>query len=224
MRDHLGNPFFSGRPEFARGVLLMDDCEGALTWTKSGTAGDSTLSLDAEAAFYGATGMKLVSRTTGAAAGDTIQAYKGVDIPESGLLVFRAKIRCPNTARLDKIDLSAAVYIGATYKEAVLRWDEQLGKLQYKDDTGAFVDLMTGGPNAYQGTWTTMELMIDTRAFRYIRARYNGQVYDLDGINLLSAAAANLRQCLLRITASTETAFPVTLHADCIYAGEYEDL
>ena len=39
MRDHLGNPFHSGRPEFAAGVLLLDDCEGSMTWIVSGTGG-----------------------------------------------------------------------------------------------------------------------------------------------------------------------------------------
>ena len=88
---------------FARGVLLLDDCDGTLGWVASGTGGDDVHAFSTDYAFSGVNSLKLVTRTTGAAAGDTLTVARVVEYPESGLLVYRARVLFLNKARIDQL-------------------------------------------------------------------------------------------------------------------------
>lgn len=221
MRDHLGMFALSSDLKFAKGILLLDDCEGAFTWTPTGTGGDDVHEYAAAAAFTGDTGMRLKTRTTSAAAGDTLGVYKWLSYPESGLAVVRARLASPTIAAPQSIEMVISVCDGSNLYQAQIGYRPNTPDGYYINSAGAVVSIPQWAFGNHDLQFSTMELVIDTRALQYLTAHWNGTSISLAGLALedMGAYASRGLQALLGVT--TIAAAPAELYADNIYVGEY---
>ena len=224
MRDHLGNFMVAGNLGFARGVLLLEDCEGTFTWGVSGTGGDDVHEFAAAAAFMGTKGMRLKTRTTGAAAADNLAVEKAFGFPESGLLVCRLRV-CPvGVAAFDYIQILLDVSAGVTGYGGCVQLDVAAGKVYYQAAGGGFVEMAGLAAPVLEGAFMGVELAVDLLANRYLSCMVNGLRADLSGVGMVSGGAVAYRFARLGVTIATVGAAPCELYVDSAYVGEFLDL
>jgi len=224
MRDHLGNFMVAGNLGFARGVLLLEDCEGTFTWVVSGTGGDDVHAFATVAAFMGTNGMRLKTRTTGATAADNLAVEKAMSYPESGLLVARLRV-CPvAVAPFDYIQVLLDVSDGAAGHGACLQLDVAAGKVYYQAAGGGFVEIVALAAPVYEGAFMTVELAVDLLTNQYLGCMVNGLRADLAGLAMVSAGAVAYRFARLGVTIATAGAAACEAYVDSVYVGEFLDL
>jgi hypothetical protein len=224
MRDHLGNPLFSARPEIARGVLLLEDCEGAFTWTVTGTGGDDVHAFAAAAAFMGGFGVQLKTRTTDAAPADTLTIRKKFGFPESGLLVARFRLAAVTPADFAYIYVILDFSDGVTGHAACIMLDVAAGKTYYQAAGGGFIEIAALAAAFSAGAFYTVDLQADVLANNYISAMVNGTIADLSGIPLVDGGAVATRFARADITIATAAAAPCECYVDSVYVGEHLEL
>jgi hypothetical protein len=220
-RDHFPNIPIGAGMGFARGVMLLDDCEGTMTWTVTGTGGDDVHLFATAAAWQGTYGMHLKSRTTAAAENDTVGVLKMFDYPGSGLLVARLRV-CPvAVAAIKSINVHFRIDDGAQQYAAYFRLAISTGKVYYTDAAGNWIEIATMATTFTGGNWYTIELSIDCLAHKWLAARFNGFEYDASALPLYNDAATAGRFSLLGCYIIATDAPPAEIYADNIYVGEY---
>ncbi|HJX61856.1 MAG TPA: hypothetical protein VJ578_04735 [Dehalococcoidia bacterium] len=224
MRDHLGNPFHSGRPEFAAGVLLLDDCEGSMTWIVSGTGGDDVHAYAAAAAYTGATGLHLKTRTTASAVDDELTVQKLLDYPASGLLVARLRLAPVVLARDKAIYLSLRHDDGAQQYLAALKLCPATSKTYYLDAAGTYIELTDLDITYTASCFYVVGLAIDCLAHQYLYAQFTGRQADLAGLPLYNDAATAARSAQILLTITATAAGPAEAYFDNIYCGEHTEI
>ena len=224
MRDNLGNPLSSSRPEFARGVLLLEDCEGANNWIFSGTGGDDVHAFAATAAFTGGFGLHLATRTTGTAPADSLTALRWVGFPESGLLVLRAKIKSPDISDTAPLVLTAQIYNGTRMYVAEIHYSAATGTCEYVNGALANINLPALAQVIEDQQWVTFEMVVNVRTFEYITVTINGLAADLDGIAIGDVAATTARALAVGVGVTSAAAAVAEIDADNMYAGEFLNL
>lgn len=224
MRDHLGQFQLSSNMHFSKGVLCMDDCVGAMNWTKSGTGGDDLLEHAAAAAFFGATGLHLKTRTTDAAQNDSIVAQKNFDFPASGLLVYRAKLNSPSLAAANSISLQTNACAADTLNSFSLNYNPAGPALYYIASGGNPIELTGANIEITDNQWQTIEIVLNLLTMTAISVTWCGHTYDLSGVGMFIGIPDSATYTQLRISLITTAAAPAELYADAIYAGEFLDI
>lgn len=223
-RDHLGQFMVSSSLGFARGILLLDDCEGTFTWVPTGTGGDDVHEFATVAAFMGLKGMRLKTRTTGAAANDNLTASKMVSYPESGLLVVRGRFASPDVSLCLGVGLSCLDDDGVTQYIPELYWIPGSAEVGYVSAASAYVPIAALATVFLDGQWYTWELVYDCLTHRYVSATFNGTRVSLANIGARTPGASSGRGVQVRVFVSAAGAAAAELYADSIYAGEFLDL
>lgn len=220
-RDHFPNIPIGAGMGFARGVMLLDDCEGTFSWYPYGTGGDDVHTYATAAAFTGTYGIQLKTRTTNAAADDVTAIQKFFGHPESGLLVARAKIATPSQAAIKSINFLLIHANGIRAYTAQLKFTPATPKIEYTDAAGNLVAIPTlaRGQGDYQ--FITWELVIDCRTHQYLSAMVNGARADLTGINVWNTGAITEHYAGLALAVIAIGAAPAEIYVDNIYVGEY---
>lgn len=222
-RDHLGNyPIVAGLG-FSRGIMLLDDCEGVFTYFVDGTGGDDVHEYLAAAAWQGAAGLHLKTRTTNAAADDIIAIEKLFDYPETGLLVARLRVAPIAVAFVKTLKLQLNIDDGAQQYAAVLNLQVNAGTVAYLNSGGTYTAIAAMATTFVGGNWYTMELAIDCIAKTLLTARFNGLKVDLSAQGLYNSAATSGRGAYLILSCSSVGAVPAEIYADNIYVGEYQE-
>ena len=224
MRDHLGNPFFSGRPDFARGILLLDDCEGTFTYQVDATAGDYVAAYAVGAAWTGTKGLQLRTRTTGAAQFDYVTATKEFAPSASGLLVARLRVAMWTKARLLHFTVTLDYASGTRRYTARLRHEPNTPATTAPTTAGAHVTLAGGAVLIPDLAWVDVELVIDLRTQTYLSARFAGIDLPVAGLAMWDQAADTGWYCRVRVTTEAIGANCAEIIADNLYVGEYLEL
>jgi hypothetical protein len=206
---------------FAKGVLLLDDCEGTFTWTVGGTGGDDVHEYAAVAAFMGLNGMRLKTRTTGAAADDNVFVSKVFGFPESGLVVARMRWASPDPTKIKSVRLNLWVDNGVRDWQAGGRLLPNTPEFDYYTPAGAWqaVASMAFGVSALE--FVTMELVVDCRAMGLLEVANNGVRTQLSGVGLYDNGAYTNRRCAVAIMVYAIGANPAEMYVDHVYVGEF---
>jgi len=221
MRDNLGNPQFSGRPEFARGLLLLDDCEGTCNWVATGTGVNFAAAYDTAAAKTGLKGLKLSTRPLTPAADDTCTATRLMSFPESGMLVFRAAAGSPDVTKVKSIGILLQVKNGSHAYYAALIWYPNTGLVKYIDAAGAEITVTALTATVESLAFVQIELVVDVRGMKYLEVAFDGNRASLNGIALYDAGAFPDRDAALLLQVVAIGANPAIAWFDNIYAGEF---
>ena len=215
-RDFFGNyPIVAGLG-FSRDVLLLDDCEGTMTWEVGGTGGDDVHEYLAAAAWQGTYGMHLKTRTTGTTVDDYVIAQKLFDWPATDLLVARLRVTPVVVANTKGITITLAADDGSDGYTGAIKLAPAGSKVYYYNSAGAYVELTDLAMTYYALHWLTAELAIDLKAHTYLHVRLNGQEVDLSTSSLQAAGASASRGAYLQLAAIASAAGPGELYADNI--------
>jgi hypothetical protein len=220
-RDHFPNIPVGAGMGFARGVLLLDDCEGTFTWNVTGTGGDDVHAFATAAAFQGTYGMRLKTRTTATAAADNLTVTKIMGYPESGLLVTRLRFASPDWTTHDTFGLLLNVYNGVHNFQAALMYTPATPEWGYTDSTGAYVVLATLTGTIPNLAWVQAEIVLDLRTMTWLQVAANGTRVDLAGVAMRDVGADVNRDIYLAVQLLTVGAAAAEIYADNIYVGEY---
>jgi hypothetical protein len=220
-QDHFPNLPVGDGMGFSRGVMLLDDCEGTFTYIVGGTGGDDVHEYLAAAAFTGTNGLHLKTRTTAAAAGDIVTIYKYHSIPESGLLVIRARLASPDLTKVKSIQLGSVINSGAETYQALLKHSPNTPKTEYQTTAAAFVAIATMALPTVASAFIDFELVIDCLAKQYISVTWNGIRAKLPGIPLWDVGAAVARYGCLILSVEAIGAAAAEIYADNLYIGEH---
>jgi len=224
MRDHLGNFALASNMHFARGVLLLDDCEGGMWWTPSGTGGDDVHELSTEAAFTGAKSLKTATRTTSAAVHDNVALARYMSRSESGLVAMRLMIMMPDVSATYSIELNLYDYTIPDIYQGSLRWYPNIPLLQYVDAANDAQPIPGADLTVLDNQWVNMELIIDCHGHQYLTARLDGAVFDLTGLGLYHRDVGNSEALILTVKQYSAAAAPSVVYYDNIAVTEYLDL
>ena len=218
-RDFFGPiPVVSGL-QFARDVLLLDDCEGTCAWTKNAIDANATVTFETAAAFAGVAGLQLYSGNADPEMNDYVTATRSLSYPEVGLLVARCRLAIPTLATLGSLDLILQAWDGAHEYYGTLRLDPNTPKTSYGGADGNWHTLADLAYTPYAGAWLTLELAVDVAAKKYLHAIYGGTKVDLSTLALYDAGAQSERMSQVQLEATTAGAAATTVYADNIYVG-----
>ena len=219
-RDFFGNyPIVAGLG-FSRDVNVLDDCEGAMTWIISGTGGDDVHENAAVAAFQGAYGLHLKTRTTDAAEDDYLMVQKRFDMPASNLLVARLKIAPVNPDKIKYLDVNLGIDDGVQPYLGAVRFDFDAGKVYHAKSPTGWTEIPALATVFSTLTWYTLELSVDCGAHTYLNVRFNGLSADLSDQALQPNGATNGRAAYLYTNQTTWAGHPAEVYLDNIYVGE----
>lgn len=224
MRDHLGNAQVGAKLGFARGVLLLDDCEGTFTWAKSGTGGDDVAERAAAAAFEGVYGIHIRTRTTGAAAGDGLDLSRIVGFGESGQLVYRMQLCLPDVSVVSVVRMEVYVYDGANMYLGTIRLTPNTPRFEYFSSVPAFTEIPSLALLVNDGQWFTIEMVLNVLSGEFITVTFNGVTADLAGVGMFDAGATTDRYLMVWFGLDTIGAAPAAMYVDNVSLTEFRDL
>jgi len=215
-RDYFGNyPIVAGLG-FSRDVLLLDDCEGTMTWIIGGDGGDDLHEFAAAAAWQGTYGMHLKTRTTGTTEDDETLAEKLFDYPATNLLVARLRVTPVVVANTKSAGLYLRAGDGAEQYQGAILLNIAAGTVTYIDSAGAAVEIPALATTFIGENWYTLELAIDLQAHTYLHVRFNGLEADLSTVALRDLGASGARDGYLLLAATASAAGPGEIYADNI--------
>jgi len=224
MRDHLGNELLSKTQAFARGIYLLEDCEGTFHWDITATGLDYTCDFNSIAACFGTYGLRMITRTTTPTANDYVKVKRHFGIPPAGLLVVRTKVTSPDWAHVQDVILRLDDEDGATSQSGIFRFTPATPACTYFDDTGGYTTLPGMDLVFSNGTWLNFAMAIDCIEKEYIWCEIAGVHVDLPGIPLYLWGAATTSEIGFSLTVMSNGTDQATLYADAISATEYEEL
>ena len=209
---------------FAKGVLLLDDCEGACNWSVEGTDAGVAATNDTAAAFMGAKGLKVTSGATDPAEGDYVAAKFGMNRPETGLLVFRGKMRIPDLTKVGEISLGVHYFRGGIQYTTSIDFRPNTPIGYYRDAANAQIEVAAWNQIFVATTWMAFELVIDTVIHKWISATLADVKMDLSAVSLYNAGAAAYDLVVLWLQHTTAGANAALMYYDNLYAGEFLQL
>jgi len=221
MRDHQGMFNVASDLNFARGILLLDDCDGTCNYEKSGTGADYVVDYNSAAAFIGTNGLRLQTRSTDPAQYDIVSAYKKIGLPQSKYLKFRTMCMFPDVSLVQQL----AVRIYTDYLTDVwlgeLRFTPNTPVMQYVNAAAAATAITEMALKVKDNQWFDMELAIDIAAAEYLSARFNGVEKDMSGLGLYDSDDTTYSTIQLTLEIGSAGAAQATAYFDQLYCGEY---
>jgi len=224
MPDHLSQNLIGSDLGFARGILLLDDCQGTFNWTVVATGGDDLHDYHSSAAFRGTNGMRLRTRATAPDVADFVDVRRYLGYPESGRAVLRVKTCLPDVSVVDYINWGLDVQNGADrYTCAVLLYPNT-PDLVYQNFDGMPESVPELALPIQDRSWLTFEMAVDFAGLAWIEIALGGIRVDLGGAGIFRQGGDGTRTLMATIGVGTIGAATCTLYADDIYVGEIVDL
>ena len=223
-RDHLGVFNISSDLKFAKGILLLDDCEGTCNWIAAGTDANMTVTYETVAAFMGLKGLQLFSGDADPAEDDYVGAVKWVQVPESGLFVLRTKVGFPDVSDVKSVSIGINLYKDTRLYAAGMRYLPNTPAGAYLNSGGTYTAITEFANAVTDNAWINMELVMDINDLTYVSANQNGVEKDLAGIEFYDSGADTGRMVAISLVAITTGANAATVYFDSIYAGEFINL
>lgn len=159
--------------------LLIDTPGGYFNWTESGTGGDDFHSYNTDAAWTGATGIRMNTRMTSAAIGDNLALHRLVSRPRSDRVKIGCRLTFTMASRVKYWTLKLGDFDGTNEHLAALRWEPGVPIWQYLDSAGSYQNISALDFPADDNAWINVELAIDVGTKKYISATVNGIHVDL---------------------------------------------
>lgn len=221
MRDHLGGFNVSGDLQFAKGISILDDCSGTCTWRVVGTGADPAGTYETAAAFVGLKGMQIKTRVTDPAANDLCTVSKVVALPDSGLLVFRAKFSLVAKGVLSGLTFGMDVENGSRRYQGAVAYYPNGPILGWDDSGGTGPEVAAGAFSMDADAWFGMEIVVDCNAYKYVSAQFAHVDLGIGGEGMYDGGATTVKQVEAYMRIGAVGAAAATVYADSIYLGEF---
>jgi len=221
MRDHLGVFNVSSDLKFAKGILLLDDCEGTFTWSFTGTDANAAASFAAAAAFMGTNGMLATTGDDSPAEDDTLQIVKYVEVPESGLVVFRVKFGLPDVSIVKGVNVLINIHRDSKVYAAGLLYLPDTPGGYYLGDDGGYHEVAAWANAVPDHAWQMAEIVVDINDLKYISGLLNGVPADLSAMAVYDGGVSAGRFMTIGLNVTAAGAAAAIVYFDNIYVGEF---
>ena len=223
-RDHIGAFNVNSNLNFAKGIMLLDNCEGTCNWTKAGTGADPVLDYNSAAAFIGTNGMRIQTRSTSPAQYDVCSATKIIHLPVSGYMKFRAMCNFPDVSLVQQLSMMLYLYHLTDIWKAELRLTPNTPTMQYMNAAGGATAIADMALKVADGQWFELEVGVDVTEHEYVAAQFNGIEVALSKIGFYDADDTTFTGANLFLEIGSAGAAQATAYFDQIYCGEYPDI
>ena len=172
----LGSPITHDR----RGdVIWWDDYEWTLNkWGVSAPGTGASAALSVARARNGRTSNLLTGASEGSIS-PTVTHLQAFPV----LSLLGSEVSFSLGGSIGSFYMESDVYNGASLSSFVLRWDDTVDALYYKDAAGAYVELLDTGQLIPHATlFHTLKLVVDPVAGEYVRAILNEAEVDMAGV------------------------------------------
>jgi hypothetical protein len=201
-------------PPAAGETIIIDDMEGPLNWTGSGTGADWTVALSTGSAHSPSHSLDLTTRQTTPTAGDTVTALFSTTYPAYPRLTLSLWLDPGALLSQGPTDAILRVNAGAHKYSAGLRYDHANAKWYYWDVAGAFQEIVALAGLLAADTWYHVTLVIDLAAHHYVSATLDTVTADLAGIDMEDDGAEVASYCTLALRSSTGAGLPQGAYFD----------
>lgn len=169
-------------------VILYDDMESLLKWTKSGTGGDDLLEASGTVAYNGAKSLHAKTRATNPAADDKITAQRRVFARPGKRYRLECLFQGKTWAYIKFLSFRVLIYDGATEHHINMRWTNDGDKWQYQSAVAAWTDIPDGSQVFLSASWHRMAVEFDQAALKITRFVCDSMELDLTDVVYYSGA------------------------------------
>ena len=195
-------------------IVLFDDFESILNWTKTEGEGDSIHELDPSLSKHGNQCLHLKTRTTGADTGDIIGTKRILHLLPSKVMSFSIAFRTPNHVRIDTILFLFKWKDGSQDYNAQIRFKPNVPSWEYYDSAGQYT-LFTGlDEKPAIDTWHFINLKVNFATHHYLSLQYDHLLADLSALAVNLGAGATDTSSSAWIQFQTAGANPAELYLD----------
>jgi len=201
-------------------VIVFDDMEFLLKWTKSGTGGDSLLEKSATVAYNKDASLHLKTRTTNGVEGDAEVASR-VLYQRSGKRYAFECIWMPDAAAGAKETIfEADIYDGALLHQVALKYDKVNDKWLYFAAGPAFTDVPGGAQSLQTGTWHRLRFEFDEASGLMRKMESDALLVDMSTLSYYSTASVVAVRLHCKITVVAGATPPGEVYVDDVLVME----
>ena len=223
-RDFVGRFNVSSDLSFARGVLLLEDCEGTFTWRTSGTGVGWASTFETAAAFFGTKGMQVLTRIGTPAEDDISVATRGLPAPVQEVMTLRWRMSAPDVSVVKRMLVEMVFRDGAKEWRGGIEYRPNEPVWNYRNSAGG-VTAITGAVNSISDAdWVQGEFTLDLKAHQYTEARLQGRIHPMVGVAMQEVGASTDRMAHVQVTVYAAGAVQAIAYFDNIYVGEFQDV
>lgn len=142
-------------------VMMFDNMEDLLKWTKSGTGGDDLLEKSATVAFNGSASLHIKTRVTNAAADDLVKASRNFYQRPGQRYSLESIFMVAVNANCKVVDFEFSIMDGVTRHYPGVRYDPVNGKWQYRTGATAYSDVPGGAHDLAENRWHRLKFKVD---------------------------------------------------------------
>lgn len=219
-KEYIRPTVILGQLPIAGQVVLTEDFENLLNWTKVGGEGDSIFELDPTISKQGNQSLHLKTRTTSADTGDIIGAQRLLHLLPSKVMSFLFSFLTPSLALINDITLQFQWNDYVTVHTASFRFKPNTPIWEYYGTDEEFHDIPTLAIELYQDSWHLTNLKINLAADRYISLQVDHLKSDLTGIAVHTTTPSPASYLKTLIQFSTIGTTPAELYLDDILIHE----
>lgn len=171
-------------------VILFDDLEGIFKWIGYGTGADYVVERSQVNVFNGSYNLHLKTRTTGAAVGDSVQAWRTCSFRRSKKMRLELIWYTMDMDNVAYLTLDVFWLDGATSHRGSVRFDRANGIWQYLNSVGGWSNIVGSGQvlGGAAFVWTSIE--IDFAKNEYVELRCASVRVDMAGLGIYQVASA----------------------------------
>lgn len=188
-------------------VVVYDDMEDLLKWTKGGTGGDDSLALDAALAYNDNKSLQLKTRATAGVEDDFVTATRSVIQRPGERYAVELLWRFDVTARLKGFSVEMVLYDGVEYHRCGVKYDMDNGIWMYSDGLTSWANIIGSDQAAAASAWHRLRFEFDKSRAKMITIVADGLEIDLTEYTYFSATSSTSSeaQLIIRVTAKTTT-------------------
>lgn len=195
-------------------VIVFDDMEDLIKWTKDGNTGDFDVTKDTGKAYNGDASLKIETRATSPADGDWCLAERFCYLQIGKRYSIEFLFMTLNTTNVQYVEFDGRWQDGATFHDPYIRYDAQANKWQYRDSAQAWQDIPGGSQNLASNCWHRVKLVVDRDLKQYISFNCNALEVNLAGISYYSLPSALTEAFDPRIRLENNGAAQAILYVD----------
>ncbi len=219
-KEYIRPTVILGQLPIAGQIVLTENFENLLNWTKIDGEGDSIFELDPTIAKQGKQSLHLKTRTTGTDTGDIIGAQRLLHLLPAKVMSFLFSFLTPDYTKINDITLQFLWNDYVTVHTASFMFRPNTPDWRYYGSDDQFHDIPNLAIELYQDAWHLINLKINLAADLYISHQVDHLTADLTGVAVHTTTPSPASYLKTLIQFSTIGAAPAELYLDDILIHE----
>lgn len=197
-------------------ALFYSNGDGQFNWSIDASGADYVADYNADAAFVGAKGLRLHTKSTTPAIDDYVHARQRLWIPPTKILRFQAVIASYGASPDTQLAFTLMHYDGAIQRTAGVRLDAVDGTVYYWTSGAAWTAISALSWNSVATYWNKLDFAISIADGLYNRITLNHNTQDMSALAIQAAASATAAHLYLLISLIAKANAMARAHIDQI--------